>query len=167
MALPESPQPTYLPLALPSIPIAYYEPSSPGAYNPRLRQPHTLGEFGEWLHCLEASRFINRADPPIALDPQLPGLAVLQAYAEAEFGTLYSAENFRRIRGRVALTRHLSLEEANAVSLAEVAAVLVPGATETRMKWLTDICPCPKCDQMDHWVRPDSPFNMSLLPRTP
>jgi hypothetical protein len=95
------------------------------AYNPRARQPQTLGELERWFYANEAFMRATMIPPPIALNPPpIPGLDRLAAYCAARYGQKLSVETVARLIGEYALAHDVSTDEAKAALLQNVAATL-------------------------------------------
>src|SRR5262249_13120797 len=94
-------------------------------YDPRARQPNTLGELERWLHADEVSKRGSLVPFPIALNPPpIPGLDRLSAYCAWKYGDHLSVETVRRLIGEYALTLDISTDQAKATSLKDVADAL-------------------------------------------
>jgi hypothetical protein len=99
------------------------------AYDPRARQPKTLGELERWFFANEAFMRATMIPPPISLNPPpIPGLDRLAAYCAAKFGQKLSVETIARLIGEFVLARDVPTDQARAASLQDVADTLAPKA---------------------------------------
>src|SRR5262249_34179947 len=103
-------------------------------YNPTRDQPRTLGELHSYALCVDVCRRGSiHARIPVRLQPaQVPGLAQLLAYCEAEWGTNLTPEAVRKIRGLSCRARGVDAEQADRATLEEIARAIVPPAAAAK-----------------------------------
>jgi hypothetical protein len=94
-------------------------------YDPRARQPRTLGELERWFLAAAASDRGSAISPPISLHPPPPGLRRLAAYCKVKYGKL-SYENVGRLISEYVLVRDVSDEEAKQATFEEAADTFAP-----------------------------------------